>query len=95
MFRVTVSCEGIAPIIWPGALADVAEEFASRARHKIVDCRWEADTLILVADNDYDEDGEGLADELSDAVAAYAPGTPGYRIRILSVSTLRTRAPLN
>jgi len=46
--------------------------------------------LILVADNDYDRDGEALADEFSDTVAAYTPGTPapGYRVRILSVSVI-------
>jgi hypothetical protein len=88
MYRVTVSCEGNAPIDWPDAPADVAAEFASRQWHQFVDCRWEGSTLFLVADNDYDDDGEALADEYSDTVAAYAPGTPGYRIRITSVSTL-------
>jgi hypothetical protein len=39
-------------------------------------------------ENDYDDDGEALADEFSDTVAAYAPGTPGYRIRIVSVETV-------
>jgi hypothetical protein len=43
--------------------------------------------LILVADNDYDRDGEALADEFSDTVAAYAPGTPapGYRVRQINL----------
>jgi hypothetical protein len=42
----------------------------------------------LVADNDYDYDGEALAAEFSDTIAAYAPAkpAPGYRVRILSVS---------
>jgi hypothetical protein len=53
-----------------------------------MDCHWDGITLILVADNDYDHDGEALAAEFSDTVAAYASGTPapGYRVRILSVS---------
>jgi hypothetical protein len=88
MFRVTVSCEGITLAEWPNALADVAKEFASRDWHQFVDCRWEGSTLVLVADNDYDDDGEALADEFSDTVAANAPGTPGYRIRIQSVLSL-------
>jgi hypothetical protein len=88
MYRVTVTCERIARTNWPNALADVAEEFASRKWHKIVDCRWEVDFLVLVADNDYDNDGEALADEFSDIVAAYAPGTPGYRISIRSVASV-------
>jgi hypothetical protein len=88
MFRVSVSCEGILPADWPGAIADVAEEFASRPWQKIADCRWDGSMLILVADNDYDDDGEALADEFSDAIAAYAPGTPMYEVRILSVAVI-------
>jgi len=41
---------------------------------------------MLVADNDYDDDGAALADEFSDIVAAYAPRTPGYRVRVLSAA---------
>ncbi len=86
MFRVTVCCEGIAAKDWPAALADVAKEFISRPWNRIFDCRWEGDTLVLVADSDMDDDGEALAGEFSDTIAAYAPGTPGYRVRILSVT---------
>jgi len=73
---------------WPNAVADVAEEFVSRPWQKVVDVRWDGDALILIADSDYDHDGEALADEFCDTVAAYAPGTPGYRVRILSVSVV-------
>jgi hypothetical protein len=86
MFRVTVNCEGIAPTDWPDALADVAEEFTSRPWTKIFDCHWDGNTLVLVADSDSDHDGEALADEFSDTIAAYAPGKSGYRVRILSVT---------
>lgn len=90
MFRVSVSCDGIAPTDWPNALDDVAQEFKARPWHKVIDCHWDGVMLILVADNDYDRDGEALADEFSDTVAAYAPGTPapGYLVRILSVSVI-------
>ena len=90
MFRVSVSCDGILPSAWPDALDDVAQEFKSRPWHKVIDCHWDGITLVLVADNDYDHDGEALAAEFSDTVAAYAPGTPvpGYRVRILSVSII-------
>jgi hypothetical protein len=86
MFRVTVKCEGILQTDWPSAAADVAEEFVSRPWQKVADARWDGDALILVADSDYDHDGEALADEFSDTVAAYAPGTPAYCVCILSVS---------
>jgi hypothetical protein len=87
VFRVSVACEGIPPNVWPDALVDVESEFANRTWHRIVRCGWERDVLVLVVDNDYDNDGEALADEFSDTVAAYAPGTPGYRVRVLSVVT--------
>jgi hypothetical protein len=43
-------------------------------------------TLLLPVENDYDADGEALADEFSDTIAAYAPGTPGYSVRIVSIA---------
>jgi len=88
MFRVTVNCEGISQADWPDALADVAEEFKSRPWNKIRDCHWDGNALVLVADSDSDRDGEALAEELSDTVAAYAPGKLGYRVRILSVTMM-------
>jgi len=84
MYRVTLACEGIAPDTWPNAVSDIETEFAERPHHQIVSVAWSGTTLVVIADNDFDTDGEALADELSDTVAAYAPGTPGYRVRILS-----------
>jgi hypothetical protein len=90
MFRVTVRCEGILPADWPSAVADIAEEFVSRPWQKVIETRWDGDALVLVAESDYDHDGEALAAEFSDSVAACAPGTPGYRVRILSISIMGT-----
>ena len=84
MFRINVSCDGITPEQWPEAISDVREEFASRHWHRVIDIRWSAQTLLLTVDNDYDADGE--ADEFSDTIAAHAPGTPGYSVRIVSVA---------
>jgi len=88
VFRITVKCERIASATWPNALEDVRAEFQARPWQRIVDLRWSGDTLLLTADNDYDSTGETLADEFSDAVAAYAPGTPGYRVDVVSVEAL-------
>ena len=85
MFRVTVKCDGIGPYDWPDALDDVRAEFVERPWHRVVDVHWSGQALVLVADSAHDADGVALADELSDAVAAYAPGTPGYRVSIVSV----------
>ena len=86
MFRIIVSCDGITPEQWPEAVSDVRVEFASRHWHRIIDIRWSGQTLLLTVENDYDARGEALADEFSDTIAAYAPGTPGYSVRIVSVA---------
>ena len=86
MFRIIVSCDGITPEKWPEAVSDVREEFASRHWHRIIDIRRSGQTLLLTVENDYDANGEWLADEFSDTIAAYAPGTPGYSVRVVSVA---------
>jgi len=86
MFRITVLCDGIAQEEWPEAISDVREEFRSRQWHHIVDVWWSGQRLLLTIENDYDANGQALADEFSDTVAACAPGTPGYSVRIVSVA---------
>ena len=85
MYRVTVKCERIPCASWPEALEDVRDEFKYRPWHAVQDVYWSHEALFLVAVNDYDQDGEALADEFSDTVAAYAPGTQGYRVSVISV----------
>lgn len=51
----------------------------------MIDCYWDGETLVLVAESNHDHDGEALADEFSDTVAAYTPSTSGYRVQIRSV----------
>lgn len=88
MFRVTVKCECIAQDAWPDGLEDVRTEFRQRPWHRIIDVKWSGDALLMVAENAYDSDGEALADEFSDIVAAHAPGTPGYRVDVVSVEVV-------
>jgi ABC-type Fe2+-enterobactin transport system substrate-binding protein len=92
MFRVTVKCERIPAAAWPNALKNVRSEFQDRSRHSIEDVHWSGDTLFLTAVSDHDNDGEALADEFSDTVAAYAPGTPGYQISVVSVEVVNGNA---
>jgi hypothetical protein len=66
-------------------MSDVREEFSSRQRHQIIDIRWLGQTLLLTVGNDYDANGEALAEEFSDTITAYAPGTPGYSVRIVTL----------
>ena len=88
MYRITVICERISSESWPDALEDVRNEFKCRPWHCVQDVHWSQDTLFLVAVNDYDEDGEALADEFSDIVAANAPGALGYRVSVAAVETV-------
>jgi hypothetical protein len=88
MFRVTLICEGLPPELGPEAEIAVAEEFARRPWHQNVRCTWTGNILVLAADNDFDRDGNALADEFSDAVAACTAATFGYRIRIDGVAEL-------
>ena len=88
MFRVTVKCEHIPSTAWPNALEDVFAEFKERAWHSVVDVHWSGDVLFLTALNDYDDDGEALADEFSDTIAACAHGTLGYRVSVVSVEVI-------
>lgn len=88
MFRVTLVCDGIPSELGAQAATDIAEEFSQRQWHKNVRCTWTDDALLLIADNDFDTDGEALADEFSDAVAACTPATSGYRIRIKGVTKI-------
>ncbi len=92
MFRVTVKCERIPAATWPDAVEDVRTEFKERSWHSVVDVHWSGDTLFLTTVNNYDNDGEALADEFSDTVAAYAPGTPGYRVSLVSVEVVNGNA---
>lgn len=86
MFRITVSCDGIPPEQWREAINDVREKFRNRQWHHIVDIRWSGQTLLLTVENDYDPTGEAVADEFSDTIAAYAPGTLGYSVSIVSAT---------
>ena len=83
MFRIAVACEGIAPELGPRAALDVAGEFAHRPWHHNVRCEWRGGLLILEAENEFDSEGNAVADEFSDAVAACVSGA--YRVRITSV----------
>lgn len=67
-------------------MSDIREEFGNRQWHHVIDIRWLGQTLLLTAENDYDSNGEALADDFSDTIAAYAPGTPGYSVRVVSVA---------
>ena len=73
MYRIVVSCRGIAEREGAQGAIDVAEEFLHRPWHHAVDCRWDSGVLRLQAENDFDADGQALLDEFTDAVFACLP----------------------
>jgi len=85
MFRITLICEGIPVELGVQMAIDVAEEFTHRPWHQNIRCTWAEGKLMLLADNEFDDNGEALADEFSDAVSACLKPLVGYRIRIVSV----------
>ena len=70
MYRATVSCSGIDERRAARACDDVVDEFTHRPWHQNVRCLWTDGRLQLVAENDYDSDGQALLDEFVDAVFA-------------------------
>lgn len=89
MYRITLSCEGIPPSSGPQGAIGITEEFTHRTWHQNVACSWDGRSLILVAENDYDENGLALRDEFWDAVIACIADTgDSCRFRILEIKTI-------
>jgi hypothetical protein len=82
--QITLGCIGKEPV----CARDIVEEFTHRPWHENVTCSWDGGTLILQAENDYDEKGLALLDEFSDAIAACikVPQNTGT-IRVLQITT--------
>jgi hypothetical protein len=85
MGRVLLACLGLPPHEGARVAADVAEEFTHRPWQKLVSCQWDGIALNLIVDSDRDLAGEGIADELSDAVAASWSGE--YSVRIVEAGS--------
>jgi hypothetical protein len=89
MFRVTLACACVMKEHGPRAAADIEREFADhRPHHQNVTCRFDGVELILVAENDYDSDGEALVDEFSDCISAYIATPLDAPIRTVAVERL-------
>jgi hypothetical protein len=65
-----LACDGVPASAGPQGAIDIAEEFTHRPWHQNVTCSWDGQSLILKAENDYDDKGLALLDEFSDAVTA-------------------------
>ena len=87
-YRITLTCSGVPAELGPGAAADVAEEFTHRPWHTDVVCTWDGARLVLTAANDFDETGDALLDEFSDAVCACTPEDVGVSFELQSVAVV-------
>ena len=85
MFEIVVSCSGLSEATGRVADTDIANEFVERPWHIDVRCWWEGDLLLLCARNDYDTNGQALADEFSDAVCACTPIEGEIGIHVVTV----------
>lgn len=88
MFEIVVSCKGLREATGLAAVTDVTDEFAERPWQQAVLCWWENGLLMLRARNDYDDNGQALADEFSDAICACTPIEDEIGIRIVSVNEI-------
>ena len=94
MFKITLTCDGCPSSVGLQAAIDISEEFGHRPWHKDVVCSWDGRFLILQAVNDFDGDGLALLDEFSDAISACI--TEGFdgAIRIRSITSTDSSAPI-
>jgi hypothetical protein len=65
-----IICEGVPQQLGTEAAVEITEEFTHRPWHQNAVCSWDGSHLILVAENDYDDNGLALQDEFSDAISA-------------------------
>jgi len=87
-FRVVLVCAGVPAHLGQQGAADITEEFSHREWHENVRCNWDGSSLILQAENDYDEDGKALMDEFSDAISACISEPFDGDITVRSISRL-------
>lgn len=90
MFRIVLSCDGVPDHAGPQAAREITDEFAQRPWHRNVKCTWDGNisSLILQAENDFDNDGHALMDEFSDAISASIKEAGDGDIRVLSITNL-------
>ena len=89
MYRVTLICNGLPKGAGQEAATDIQNEFLeNRDWHSNVVCSWDGEKLKLVAENDFDQDGQALLDEFGDCIAAYVIDYFDSNIKIESVNEI-------
>ena len=89
MYRTVLICKGLAKDSGKEVAFDIEKEFKEhRDWHKNVSCSWNGTELKLVAENDFDKDGQALLDEFGDCLAAYVENYFDTKIEIHSVNEI-------
>ena len=87
MYKVVLSCGGVAEVAGAEAAADIIQECSEHLTwHKNVSCTWDGSRLVLSAENDFDSDGRALMDEFSDCIYAYIAEYFDVDIRVESTT---------
>lgn len=77
MYRMVLECCAVPADEGAEAAKDIAKEFAEhRKHHAKVTCSFAEGIITLVAENDFDKDGQATLDEFGDCIAAYICGFP-------------------
>jgi hypothetical protein len=87
-YRTILACDGVPANAGAQAAADITEEFKQRPWHQNVTCEWDGRSLVLQAENDFDDRGLALMGEFSDEISAYVSEPFDGDIRIVSVTRL-------
>lgn len=71
IYRNTLRYDGLPEIAGPQVSRAIQREFDLREHHLDAHCWWSGRSLFLTTWNDFDETGEALRLEFSNAIAAY------------------------
>ena len=89
MYRATLICKGLPKDAGQEAATDIQKEFQEhRDWHSNVICSWNGEELKLVAENDFDQNGQALLDEFGDCIVAYVKDYSDSNIEIESVNEI-------
>ena len=90
MYRISLVCSGLPTEAGKEAAVDITQEFEQHRKwHENVVCSWNGSELKLVAENDFDNDGQALLDEFGDCISAYVVEYFDSKIEIESVNEIK------
>lgn len=90
MYGITLVCKCLSNQAGEDAAVNIIQEFKeNRQWHENVMCSWNGSELKLVAENDFDTDGQALLDEFSDFISACVIDYFDSKIEIESVNEFK------